>query len=269
MNNSKLLVRILGCGSSGGVPRIGNRWGVCDPSEPKNRRSRCSLLVSQGEKGRRTNILVDTSPDMREQLLSARCSSLDGVLYTHDHADQTHGLDDLRPVSYTMGRKIPTYLDASTKGTLLRRFDYVFQQVEGSNYPAILEAVDMPPLSKSFEIEGEGGAISITPFQLEHGSTVQSLGFRFGSVVYTPDVSNIPEASAGVIRAADVWIIDALRPEPHPTHFNLDQALSWIDRLKPKRAILTNMHISMDYQTLCRELPQNVTPAFDGMEITV
>ncbi|MBN4047780.1 MBL fold metallo-hydrolase [Oceanicaulis sp. AH-315-P02] len=216
-----------------------------------------------------TNILVDTSPDMREQLLAARCSSLDAVLYTHDHADQTHGLDDLRPVSYSAGRKIPTFVDEVTKKTLLRRFDYAFQQLEHSSYPAILEAVDMPLLGKSFDIKGDGGSIPVIPFKLDHGPNVQALGFRFGSVVYTPDVSDIPEASIDVIKNCDVWIIDALRPEPHPTHFNLEQSLAWIDRLKPKTAILTNMHISMDYQTLREQLPGNVVPAYDGMEIKV
>jgi phosphoribosyl 1,2-cyclic phosphate phosphodiesterase len=268
MSNDELIIRVLGCGSSGGVPRIGSGWGACDPNEPKNRRSRCSLLVSKIKNGRETKVLVDTSPDMREQLLAARCSSLDAVLYTHDHADQTHGLDDLRPLSYAMGKKMPTYIDAATKKTLLRRFGYAFQQAEGSAYPAILEAVDMPLFGKPFAIKGEGGSIPIIPFSIEHGPNVQALGFRFNSVVYTPDVSDIPDASAAVIKDCDVWIIDALRPEPHPTHFNLDQALSWIDRLKPQRAILTNMHISMDYQILGEQLPENVIPAYDGMEIT-
>ncbi|MBL4616457.1 MAG: MBL fold metallo-hydrolase [Robiginitomaculum sp.] len=269
MSDESLTFRILGCGSSGGVPRIGNSWGVCDPDEPKNRRSRCSLLVSKVKNSNETKILVDTSPDMREQLLAAQCSMLDAVLYTHDHADQTHGLDDLRPISYMMGKKIPTFVDSVTRKTLLRRFDYAFQQSENSAYPAIMKAVDMPLLGESFDIKGQGGSISVIPFQLEHGPNVQALGFRFDSVVYTPDVSDIPDVSVDVINGCDVWIIDALRPEPHPTHFHLNQALSWIDRLKPKKAVLTNMHISMDYQMLREQLPANVIPAYDGMEIII
>lgn len=269
MSRQQLTFRILGCGSSGGVPRIGNRWGSCDPNEPKNRRLRCSLLVSKGEQGALTQVLVDTSPDLREQLLAAKCSSLDAVVYTHDHADQSHGLDDLRPVSYMMRRRIPTYMDKSTSDTLLRRFEYAFAQAQTSAYPAILDAREMPPLCQPFAVDGAGGAISVIPFVLDHGPTVQALGFRFGSVVYTPDVSNISMESAEVIQGADTWIIDALRPDPHPTHFHLQLALDWAEQLQPRRVILTNMHNSMDYQSLRAQLPDHVVPAYDGMEITV
>jgi len=268
MVQHNLCVRILGCGSSGGVPRIGNRWGSCDPDEPKNRRSRCSILVSTVEEGAAsTKILVDTSPDMREQLLAAQIKHLDAVLFTHDHADQTHGLDDLRQIAYVMGQRVPVYLDAITRKTLYRRFGYAFEQPEDSPYPAILHAHQMPTLGETFLVQGAGSAIPVVPFLVEHGPVVQALGFRFGGIAYTPDVSNIPDESIKVLAGVDTWIIDALRIEPHPTHFNLDMALQWIERIKPRQAILTNMHIDLDYQTLTKELPNHIIPAHDGLEL--
>ncbi len=267
MTSCKSIVRILGCGSSGGVPRLGNRWGDCDPTEPKNRRSRCSILLSRKQPGGQTDILVDTSPDMREQLLAANCRSLDAVLYTHDHADQTHGLDDLRQIAYLMETMIPVYLDDATRHTLFRRFEYAFKQAENSAYPAILHANEMPASGESFSITGPGGKVNVMPVLLDHGPNVHSLGFRFGNVAYTPDVSDIPKDSVDLLKGLDLWIVDALRLQPHPTHFHLDLALQWIERLAPKRAVLTNMHIDMDYMTLKEQLPDNVEPAFDGMEI--
>lgn len=268
MTDSDVKIRILGCGSSGGVPRIGNRWGDCDPSEPKNRRSRCSILLCKGQGNVQTNVLIDTSPDMREQLLAANCHSLDAVLYTHDHADQTHGLDDLRQIAYLMKTKIPVYMDAATRNTLYRRFEYAFRQDDSSAYPAILDEQQMPSSGIKFKIDGAGGEVCFTPILLHHGPNIQSLGFRSGSIAYTPDVSDIPKNSIPLLQGLDVWIIDALRLPAHPTHFNLDMALEWIARLKPRRAILTNMHIDMDYQTLLEKLPEHVVPAFDGMEIS-
>jgi len=268
MSETVLTARILGCGSSGGVPRVGNRWGDCDPKEPKNRRRRCSLLVSAtNDAGKQTTVLVDTSPDLREQLLDANCEKLDALVFTHDHADQTHGVDDLRPLCYRMGKRIPAYLDERTAKTLSRRFEYVFHQLPGTHYPAIVDRLDMPPLGRPFQVSGDARSISITPFLVDHGPDFQALGFRFGSIAYTPDVSNIPQESLEALQGIDVWIVDALRRTPHPTHFNLDLTLQWIERIKPKRAVLTNMHIDMDYQTLCQELPDHVVPAFDGMEI--
>ncbi|PHR60268.1 MAG: phosphoribosyl 1,2-cyclic phosphodiesterase [Robiginitomaculum sp.] len=268
MTSARTIVRILGCGSSGGVPRLGNRWGSCDPSEPKNRRSRCSILVvNQNEQGEQTSLLVDTSPDMREQLLAAECRHLDAVLYTHDHADQTHGIDDLRQICYMMRKRIPVYFDDVTRHSLVSRFSYVFEQSPESAYPAILDAREMPPLGEAFAVSGAGDPISVIPFLLEHGPTVQALGFRFGSIAYTPDVSDIPAPAVAALQGIDTWIIDALRPDPHPTHFHLDLTLEWIAKIKPRRAILTNMHISMDYKTLRNSLPDHVIPAYDGMEI--
>jgi phosphoribosyl 1,2-cyclic phosphate phosphodiesterase len=268
MSQVRTEIHILGCGSSGGVPRLGPNWGKCDPNEPRNRRSRCSLLVQQyNDAGDATRVLVDTSPDMREQLLSAKVSHLDAVLYTHDHADQAHGIDDLRQVCYLMRRRVPVYMDDSTTKTLKKRFDYCFTQAEGSGYPAILDAYEMPASGTRFDIEGAGGALSVLPLDVEHGPNFKALGFRFGDVAYMPDVSAIPEVAFAHLQGLKVWIIDALREEPHPTHSHLAQTLEWIQRLKPERAIITNMHLTLDYKSLKDSLPQGVVPAYDGMMI--
>lgn len=279
MNNGKLRVTVLGSGSSGGVPRFGGadgagEWGACDPDEPKNRRTRCSILVEREhpEHGFRhdsvTSVLVDTSPDMRAQLLAARCSRLDAVLFTHDHADQCHGIDDLRVFALQMRKRIPVYIDKATSGHLLKRFDYCFEQKPGSYYPPILEKISMPTCGEDFQIEGPAGAIPALAFLQFHGG-VNSLGFRFGGVAYSSDVVDLPEESFNALSGVDTWIVDALQYKPHKTHAHLDLTLEWIERVKPKRAILTNLHVHMDYQTLLRELPQGVEPAYDGMQIEI
>lgn len=279
MNNGKLRVTVLGSGSSGGVPRFGGadgagEWGACDPDEPKNRRTRCSILVEREhpEHGFRhdsvTSVLVDTSPDMRAQLLAARCSRLDAVLFTHDHADQCHGIDDLRVFALQMSKRIPVYIDEATSGHLLKRFDYCFEQKPGSYYPPILEKISMPTCGEDFQIEGPAGAIPALAFLQFHGG-VNSLGFRFGGVAYSSDVVDLPEESFNALSGVDTWIVDALQYKPHKTHAHLDLTLEWIERVKPKRAILTNLHVHMDYQTLLRELPQGVEPAYDGMQIEI
>lgn len=256
---------ILGCGSSGGVPRIGDHWGACDPLNPKNRRRRCSFLAQRfGDKGV-TTALVDTSPDMREQLLGVGVTTLDGVLYTHDHADHVHGIDDLRMPVFNARRRIDVYMTAQTGQAITSRFGYCFEQPEGSGYPAILNGFTIDPFS-NFSIEGAGGDLDILPLDQVHGD-IQSLGFKFGSLVYSPDISDVPDETADHIAGADIWIVDALRYTHHPSHFSVEDALSWIERLKPKRAILTHLHIDLDYETLCKELPKGVEPAFDGMVI--
>lgn len=246
-------VTILGCGTSGGVPRIGGVWGACDPSNPRNRRRRVSILVEH----RGTQVLVDTSPDLREQCLSAGISHLDGVLYTHDHADHTHGIDDLRGLFLSMKRKVDIWADRRTLATLKHRFPYIFEPVEG--YPAVCA---------SHVIDGPVGIghIHAVPFEQNHGP-ITSLGFRFGDVAYSTDLVGLPEASWQALDGVKVWIVDALRPEPHPTHAHLDLTLSWIERLKPERAILTHMTWDMDYETLRRRLPPGIEPAYDGMVI--
>ncbi len=258
-----LKVTILGCGSSGGVPRVGGDWGACDPANPKNRRRRCSILLQQGQGADTTNILIDTSPDMREQMLSANVKHIDGVWYTHEHADHTHGIDELRGYFLSQKQRIPVWADAPTAGMLMTRFAYCVVQAPGSDYPPILELRNIVP--------GEtlhSGTVTALPFEVQHGN-IRALGFRIGNLAYTPDVSDIPENSLAALQDLDVWIIDALRPKPHPSHFSLAESLQWIDRLKPKRAILTNMHIDLDYDKLKAKLPSHVEPAFDGMNFEI
>ncbi|MFT6559211.1 MBL fold metallo-hydrolase [Sneathiella sp.] len=248
-------VRILGCGTSGGVPRIGNDWGACDPNEPKNRRSRCSILVENEG----TKVLIDTSPDMRNQLLDAEVGKLDGVVWTHEHADQCHGIDELRVLAIRNRERVKVWGNKVTLDVLMRRFDYCFKQLDGSPYPAILEEhfIDGP-----FDI----GNINFIPFDQDHGSVI-SLGFRMGDIGYSNDLVNLDDNGFDILKGVDTWIVDAMRYTPHPTHVNLETALKWIERLKPRRAILTNMHVDLDYQTLIKELPAGVEPAYDGMEI--
>ena len=261
-----LRVTILGCGSSGGVPRPGLGWGACDPKNPKNRRRRCSLLVERGN-GPRTRVLVDTSPDLREQLLDAEVDWLDGIFYTHEHADHTHGIDDLRGVFFQTKQRVPIYADVATRRTLEHRFAYCFVQPPGSLYPPILEAHELQ-LAKAQRIAGAGGTIDAVPILHEHGDG-HSLGFRFGKVAYSPDVGGIPDVSLPLLQGLELWIVDALRPMPHPSHFSVKQALSWIERLGVRRAVLTHMTIELDYETLRRELPAHVQPGYDGMVIEV
>ncbi|NQV61360.1 MAG: MBL fold metallo-hydrolase [Alphaproteobacteria bacterium] len=248
-------VTVLGCGTSGGVPRIGNVWGVCDPSEPRNRRRRSSILVQSAT----TTLIVDTTPDMREQCLDINLQHLDAALYTHDHADHVNGIDDLRGFALLRGQRVPVYGDANTLLGLQQRFGYIFAAAK--NYPAIATA---HTIAGPFTV----GDIDIVPFQQTHGS-MESLGFRFGSIAYSTDLNDLPEASFELLRDLDVWIVDALRPQPHATHTHLARTLKWIERLRPKRAILTHMTWDMDYQTLCRELPAGVEPAHDGQVIEI
>jgi len=260
-----LTVTILGCGSSGGVPRVGSGWGACDPNEPKNRRRRCSIHVTlTGEQGE-TSVLVDTSPDLREQLIDAEIRHLDAVLFTHDHADHTHGIDDLRPLVIHMRRRIPAYLDATTASIMQARFGYCFKTPPGSNYPPIF---DERPIydNQDVVVEGAGGSVRAKPFRMAHGDG-EALGFRFGALAYAPDVSTMPPESEAMLHGLDVLIIDALRFTPHPTHFSVSDALALIERVKPRRAVLTNLHTDLDYKTLAGQLPPNVEPAFDGMRI--
>ncbi|MCK0197806.1 MBL fold metallo-hydrolase [Ancylobacter sp. 6x-1] len=259
---------ILGCGSSGGVPRVGQGWGACDPGEPRNRRRRCSLLAERiGEDGARTTVLIDTSPDLREQLLGADVRRLDGVVISHEHADHTHGLDDVRPLTILHRKRLDTWLDAETSALLRQRFGYCFETPPGSDYPPILQEHRFRH-GETLKVNGPGGSLSMVPFRLYHGQ-ITAFGFRFGGLAYTPDLHDIPAESLSYLEGLDVWIVDALRPTPHPSHFSLGDALGWIERLKPKRAILTNMHVDLDYGTLRRELPPGIEPAYDGMTITL
>jgi phosphoribosyl 1,2-cyclic phosphate phosphodiesterase len=270
-NTDRLSVTILGCGSSGGVPRLGGpdgsgSWGACDPANPKNRRRRCSILVTRQSPQGTTTLLVDTSPDLRQQLLDARASSLDGVIITHDHADQLHGIDDLRLVFHLMRRRVELYSDEETLREVRHRFGYCFDTPEGGVYPPILQARVIPEPFSEFTIAGAGGAIPVKPFWQQHGP-IRSLGLRFGSIAYSSDVNGLPEESFVALEGVECWILDALRYTPHPTHANVETALAWIARVKPGRAVLTNLHLDLDYKTLKDELPPGIEPAYDGMVI--
>ncbi|MGQ0456320.1 MAG: MBL fold metallo-hydrolase [Hyphomicrobium sp.] len=256
---------ILGCGSSGGVPRIGMTWGACDPENPKNRRLRCSGLFERKGGGGTTAVLVDTSPDFRQQILSVRVTALDGVLYTHDHADHTHGIDDLRMVAFAMKRRVDVYYDRATGRSLKERFAYCFETPTGSNYRPILNGCEIDGIA-AVTINGPGGAIIATPIRQTHGDIV-SLGWRVADLAYSPDLNDLDAAAEARLQGLDVWIVDALRTTPHESHFSVKQALAWIARLKPKRAILTHMTSELDYETLRRDLPAGVEPAYDGMQI--
>jgi phosphoribosyl 1,2-cyclic phosphate phosphodiesterase len=263
----KLELTILGCGSSGGVPRPALGWGACDPNNPKNRRRRCSILVERAAPDGKTQVLVDTSPDLREQLLGADVTKLDGVLFTHEHADHTHGVDDLRGLFIRHRRRLDAYLDEPTSRAMHARFGYCFMTPPGSDYPPILTEHRLVP-GKAVTIEGDGGPITALPVLQDHGD-IPSLGFRFGNVAYSADLVGMPDDSAAALTGLDLWIVDALRHTPHPSHFSLSQTLDWIGRLKPKRAVLTNMHTDLDYDALCETLPPHVVPAYDGMQISV
>ena len=260
---AKLTFTILGCGSSGGVPRIGGLWGKCDPDNPKNNRRRCSMLVERQDAGGTTRVLIDTSPDMRQQLLDASVGDLDAVVYTHGHADHIHGIDDLRPIVFARKKRMPVWADGPTQERLLSGFGYVFTQPEGSPYPPILE---LHAIDGDVVIDGEGGTITLIPFKVGHGS-IDALGFRMGGLAYLPDVAEIYDDAWRHLENLDIWVLDALRRDPHPTHAHLQQSLDWIAEVKPKRAVLTNMHIDLDYDTLCSELPAHIRPAFDGMQL--
>jgi phosphoribosyl 1,2-cyclic phosphate phosphodiesterase len=260
-----LAVTILGCGSSGGVPRVGSGWGACDPANPKNRRRRCSILVERTGSGGTTSVLVDTSPDLRDQLLDADVKRLDAVLYTHDHADHTHGIDDLRPLVIHMRKRIPVYADAATSHVLHERFGYCFRTPLGSDYPPIVDEHRIE-IGHPVTIDGPGGSVTGVPFDMIHGSG-RALGFRFGDLAYASDVSVMPDESLWALEDLDVLILDALRYTPHPTHFSVSEALALIERVKPRRAVLTNLHTDVDYARLAHEAPPGVAPAFDGMRI--
>jgi len=260
-----LRVTVLGCGSSGGVPRIGPDgpfWGACDPENPKNRRRRCALLVQRiADGGDATTVLIDAGPDVRQQLIDVRAGRLDAVVFTHDHADHIHGIDDLRMVAFNRRARLPAWMDAETEDTLRRRFGYVFETPPGSAYPPIM---DIHRIDGPVEIDGPGGAVALTPFWVPHGG-IDAMGVRVGSVAYTPDISEMTPEAWEAVAGLDCWILDALRPTPHVSHANLETALAWIEEAKPARAFLTNMHTDMDYDTVMAETPAHVSPAHDGL----
>jgi phosphoribosyl 1,2-cyclic phosphate phosphodiesterase len=258
---AKLRFTILGCGSSGGVPRLGGHWGDCDPENPRNHRRRCSLLVERHDGDGITRVLIDTPPDLRSQLLEANIGTLDGVVYTHAHADHVHGIDDLRMIVFNTRQRLSVWADGPTQDSLLSRFGYAFVQPDGSPYPPIL---DLNAIKGTVRISGAGGEIELHPFKVGHGA-IDALGFRVGGLAYLPDVAEIYDDAWDALGDLDIWVLDALRRTPHPTHAHLDRSLEWIARAKPARAVLTNMHIDLDYETVDAETPEHVTPAYDGM----
>ena len=256
---------VLGCGSSMGVPRPALGWGACDPNNPKNRRRRTSLLIERLGPAGRTRVLVDTSPDLREQLLDADVDWLDGVLISHEHADHIHGIDDLRALFVRKRRRVDMYISESASRVIRPRFEYCFETPAGSEYPPMVTEHRLQP-GRTVMIEGEGAPIAALPVLQQHGD-IASLGFRFGGFGYSCDLSGMPPESEAALAGLDVWVVDALRYAPHPSHFSLSDALAWIERLKPRRAILTNLHADLDFATLRQQLPSNVEPAFDGIAV--
>jgi phosphoribosyl 1,2-cyclic phosphate phosphodiesterase len=252
-------ITILGCGTSSGVPSIGNNWGACDPSESKNHRLRVSILVEEGD----TTLLVDTSPDMRQQLLNCNLQKLDGVLYTHAHADHCHGIDDLRSINWLTQKPVAIYADAITMEELRTKFSYIF---EGNKTIAEFYRPGIVPhiIDGKFTIKD----IEVTPFLQRHAPNLMSLGFRFGDFAYSTDAHKLDDVAFEALRGIKVWVVDCVREKPHPTHSHLEQTLEWIARVKPERAFLTHMNNSMDYATLRAKLPDAVEPAYDGLVIT-
>jgi len=267
MARAQIKFTILGCGSSAGVPRPNGDWGACNIKNPKNRRSRTALLVEKIGKNGKTTVIIDTGPDFRSQILAAGIRHIDAVLYTHAHADHIHGIDDLRSFVQAEGRVMPVYADKACRRRLEQAFGYCFGMPARSDYPPILAAHDMRA-GESFAIEGQGGPLCFMPFRQIHGD-IESLGFRIGNSVYATDVSYLPEESLAHMRQPDTLILGALQYKPHPSHFSLAQALALIEQLKPRRAILTHMHIPLDYDTVMRETPDNVEPAYDGLSFAL
>jgi phosphoribosyl 1,2-cyclic phosphate phosphodiesterase len=258
---------ILGCGSSAGVPRVAQGWGACDPRNAKNRRRRCAVHLERRGAAGSTEVVVDLGPDIREQLINRQVRRIDAVLLTHAHADHIHGIDDVRPIVMAMGQRLPVYMDEPTAAEVKAKFGYIFETPPGSSYPPLLDEIRIEP-GRAVRIEGPGGPIEALPILLHHGE-IDALGFRFGDVAYTPDLSDIPVTSRSMLEGLDVWIIDALRYRRHPSHLTVAEALKWIERLAPRQAILTNLHTDLDFERLAAELPANVTPAFDGLRIEI
>jgi phosphoribosyl 1,2-cyclic phosphate phosphodiesterase len=252
----RIVATIMGCGSSGGVPRIGGHWGVCDPDNPKNRRSRCSLLIEgySDSSDEPTRIIVDTGCDLREQLLRAEVDRVEAVLYTHEHADHTHGIDDLRVLALNNKRRVDVYFSHEAANRIVPSFAYCFTAPPGSGYPPILNQ-HLIEAGRSLTVDGPGD--------------IFSLGFRVGGFAYSCDLSGIPEQSIAAVSDLDVWILDALRPAPHPSHLSLSEALELVALRQPRQAVLTNLHIDLDYEATDRDTPPNVTPAYDGMKIDI
>jgi phosphoribosyl 1,2-cyclic phosphate phosphodiesterase len=263
----RLRLTILGCGSSPGVPRITGDWGNCDPANPKNRRRRAAAMVERiGARGQ-TTVIIDTGPDFRDQMIDAKVRHINAVVYTHPHADHIHGIDDLRGYALAQRTLMDIYADGPTLDRLQEAFGYCFETPPGSSYPPILRAhkiVHYQPLT----IEGEGGPLTFEPLPQIHGDII-SLGLRIGPIGYCSDVSAYPADTAARLTGLELLVVDALQYKRHPSHFSLEETLGWIEKLSPANALLTHMHIPLDYDTVMRETPENVAPAYDGMAIEI
>jgi phosphoribosyl 1,2-cyclic phosphate phosphodiesterase len=250
---------ILGSGGAAGVPAIASGWGNCDPSNPKNRRLRPSILVESGS----TRILVDTSPDLRQQLLDNNIQSLDALVFTHTHADHLHGIDDIREVNRFMKSEIPLWASAASLTEIAHRFAYVFEPLAPDSKSIYKPLLQPHPIDGPFMV----GDIAVVPLKQDHGYQ-ETLGFRFGDLAYSTDLVRMSDSSYELLEGIDTWIIGCLTNAPnHPTHVSVDQALLWIERIKPRRAIITHMSGKLDYDTLKASLPPHIEPAYDGMII--
>lgn len=269
--HESLTLTLMGTGSSGGVPRVGNVWGDCDPNEPRNRRRRCSLLIERErsqakDTPEKTTVVVDAGADLREQLLAAGVKSIEGVVLTHSHADHIFGLDDLRQMAINLRRPIDVWIDNPTRTQVMNAFGYCFHQAADSSYPAFCTERILEPL-EPFTIDGPGGSVTINTLIAEHGD-INALGVRINNAVYLPDMKRItnPE-SMSMLSDVQVLIVDALRYNPHPSHMNLEECLAFIKMVNPERAILTNMHGDLDYESVKQKLPPGIEPGFDGLRI--
>lgn len=253
-------VTILGCGGAGGVPTLGYGWGDCDPANPRNRRRRPSILIEQAG----TTVLVDTSPDLREQLLETPVRRLDAVLYTHDHADHTHGIDDLREINRAMRGPIEVFAGSEAMLSIRNRFGYAFAPFEPDKYPIYR------PWLLGREIDGPFGinGLKVIPFEQDHGYGA-TLGYRVGPVAYSTDVVRMPEEAFAALAGVSLWVVDCFTDREHLTHSHIDKTLGWIDRVRPQKAVLTHMGSRLDYDRLRASLPAGVEPAYDGMVLDV
>ncbi len=262
-----LRLTILGCGSSPGTPRITGDWGACDPKNPRNRRTRAAAMVERISDAGTTRVVIDTGPDFRSQMLAAGVRHIDGVVYTHPHADHIHGIDDLRGYVLERGSLVDIWADDFTLERLKQGFGYCIETPLGSSYPPIVRP-NLIRHEQPFTVEGEGGPLTFLPLPQIHGDIV-SLGFRIGPIAYCSDVSDFPEPTAGLMNGLEVLVVDALQHKPHVSHLSLSEALQWIDRLQPNRAVLTHMHVPLDYDAVMAETPAHVEPAYDGMAIEI
>lgn len=258
-----MIVTILGCGGSGGVPMLGNQWGDCDPNNPKNNRTRASIFVDDGD----TKLLIDTSPDLRQQFLRENISDLTAVLYTHAHADHTHGIDDMRAMNWLLKKQIPIYGDQPTLTKLQTRFDYIFG-IKPEQQKYYRPALEPNLIAGPFPTNLQFGKLTVTVFEQDH-TYMTSLGFRIGNFAYTTDAKRLNETSFEALKGIEVWVVDCVSPNEHPTHSHIAQTLEWIERVKPKTAYFTHMGLHMDYDQLCREMPPHIRPAYDGLKITL